>query len=268
MSIGYFGGNFDCPDVPNKSVQINEINNISESTVLEPVTYEDTEMREMTHQGLSAAVLEPMYYEDPEIGEILVYGDPFEVGVDLDDNQGDNIYNIQGDCGLVSVTNILRMNDVNVSEDEVVGRALDLGLCTYSEFNSPDVNGSTTVYERLQLLQSYGVNASVFENKNGDASLESIAEYVENGHGVNISINAGYAWDDPGAVGDGSSNHSIIVTGTARDPETSELKGLYVCDSGLTDQNSSAVFLSMDKLEKCYVDAYGSTVLVTDDEIR
>lgn len=241
MDASFFGGSFDKVDLP----EVNEI-----------------------PDALEGSALEPVIYETPEAGEVLVYGDPFEIGQSLDDMQGDNIYNAGGDCGLVTVTNMLRMAGVEVTEDEVVGNAINMGLCQYSEFNNPEDNGGTTAFDRQSLLRLYGINASIYEDKNGDASLDSIADYVESGHGVNISINAGYAWDDPSFIGDGSSNHSITVTGTARDPETGELKGLYVCDSGLTDCDSSAMFLSVDTLQECYIDTYGSTVLVTNDEIR
>jgi probable rRNA maturation factor len=51
------------------------------------------------------------------------------------------------------------------------------------------------------------------------------------------------------------------------DPETGELRGLYVCDSGMTGE-SSAVFLSVEKLKDAYLNANGASVLVTDNPIR
>lgn len=59
-----------------------------------------------------------------------------------------------------------------------------------------------------------------------------------------------------------------MVTGTVRDPETGALKGLYVCDSGLTDRESSAMFLSVEVLQDAYLDAGGTSALVTDNPIR
>ena len=78
-------------------------------------------------------------------------------------------------------------------------------------------------------------------------------------------MNAGYAWNDADYIGNPfATNHSIVVTGTARDPESGEVLGLYVCDSG---NGSSAMFLSCDTLEDAYVEANGAA-LVTNDVIR
>ena len=229
----------------------------------------EQEIMEMSAEDLESASLEPELTEVPEIGtDVLVGGDPYGVKDQLDDNQGDNIFNFQGDCGLVSVSNILTMAGIDSSEDSVVALAIATGLCSHSELNEPAHNGGTNVYQRQQLLEIYGVHSEIYDDKNGAASLDSIARYVDAGYGVNMSVNAGYAWDEPFAIGDGGSNHSIVVTGTAYDPDTGELIGLMVCDSGLTDRDSGARFLSVDVLKDAYVDAPRTTVLVTTEPIR
>jgi len=85
---------------------------------------------------------------------------------------------------------------------------------------------------------------------------------------VNMSVNAGYLWQDANAVMDGSSNHSIVVTGTVRDVKTGELKGLIVCDSGRTDIESNAMFISKEILKDAYEDAPGTSIMVTGEPIR
>ena len=237
-------------------------------------THEGT--TEVYHEGTTEVstanyeytVLEPAVYDIDGMGEIIVIGNPYELADKLDDCQGDNIYNFGGDCGLVSVANILTISGMEITEDEIVGRAIDLGLCDYSIFNNPEENGGTTALNRAELLKSYGIDCTITEDKETKGSLEYLAEMVENGHGVNISVNAGFAWNEPSAVGDGVSNHSIIVTGTARDPETGELKGLYVCDSGLTDSESGSLLLTVDELQDCYVDVPGTTAIITNKDIR
>ena len=219
-------------------------------------------------ESIEGALLEPQIMDIPEAGEVLVSGDPFEIGENLDDHQGDNIYNFGGCCGLVTISNLLTMAGFESTEDEVIGRAISMNLCYYDVFGNPADNGGTNVFQRQMLLQSYGISSTVFSSTTLGGSLDAIADYVEAGHGVNISVNAGYAWDDPNCIGDGSSNHSIVVTGTVRDPETGDLKGLYVCDSGLTDRDSDSMFLSVDVLQDAYLDAPGTSVLVTNDPIR
>lgn len=238
---------------------------------MESFTLEDAmEVREFPQNpdSVEGALLEPQLVDTPEAGEVLVSGDPFGVGEYLDDHQGDNAYNFGGCCGLVTVSNLLTMAGLESTEDEVIGRAISLNLCQYDVFGDPNQNGGTNVYQRQLLLQSYGISSTVFSSKEQGGGLEAIADYVEAGHGVNISVNAGYAWDDPNAIGDGTSNHSIVVTGTVWDPETGALKGLYVCDSGLTDRESSAMFLSVEVLQDAYLDAGGTSALVTDNPIR
>lgn len=215
-----------------------------------------------------AALLEPMMIMEPEVGEVIVFGDPFEVGQNLDDCQGDNEFNAEGNCGLLTITNMLRLGGFNVTESDVTRFALENNLCANGIWMDPSQRGGTSVSGRQEILARLGIESSFTYDTYGAGSLSEIARYVEQGHGVNISVNAGYAWDAPMCIGDGSSNHSILVTGTAYDPDTGELKGLYVCDSGLTDQDSKAYFLSVERLQDCYVDVPGTSLLVTDQPIR
>ncbi len=211
-------------------------------------------------------VLEPVLMDLPEAGEVLVSGDPFSVADQLDDNQGDNVLNAQGDCGVVSIANIVTLAGQECSEDDAIVKAVNLRLCNYSPEGDPSENGGTNVYARQRLLAEYGIPSTVMDGFNAP-SPEVIAQYVEAGHGVNLGVNAGYAWNDADYIDDGQSNHSIIVTGTIRDPETNELKGLIVCDSGLPGE-SSTKFLSIETLDMAYVHAPGSSALITDQPIR
>lgn len=226
------------------------------------------DLRELGQEDLESACLEQELTDVPGVGELLVGGDPFGIAPRLDDCQGDNFYNFQGNCGLVSVCNILEMAGIHTTEDEVVGRAIVLGLCTHSIFNAPTENGGTSVLDRKGMLESYGISAVILDSKSEAGSLEALARYVEAGYGVNISVNSGYVWDNPSFIGDGGSNHSIIVTGTAWDPDTGKLKGLFVCDSGSAEKPSAAKFLSVDVLQDAYRDAPGCTALVTTERIR
>ncbi len=219
-------------------------------------------------ESMESSSLEPQLMEIPGVGEVVIGGEPLEVAGELDDNQGDNFYQFGSDCGLVSVSNLLTMAGLESTEDEVVGRAIITGKCEYSEYSDPVDCGATNVYQRQELLATYGISSQVFSSTSSMGSLDAIASYVEAGHGVNIGVNAGYAWGDANYIGHGGSNHSIVVTGTVRDPETGDLKGLIVCDSGLTDQESNALYMPVEVLQDAYVEAHGTTVLVTDTPIR
>ena len=215
---------------------------------------------------LEGATLEPQLMDVDGVGEVLVGGDPFEVAPRLDDSQGDNVLDFHGNCGIMSVMNLCRMAGIEINEDEATILATRLRLCEFSS-DDPDACGGTTVLERQDLLEVLGISSTVFGA--GELGPEQLAELVEAGHGVNISMNAGVLWDEPSAYGNGESNHSIVVTGTVRDPESGALKGLIVCDSGLPgDGNSNAMFVPMDKLEEGYTNAIGASALITDDAIR
>lgn len=219
-------------------------------------------------EGLDAVSLEPELMDIPGVGEVLVGGDPFGIGARLDDEQGDNFYNFRGDCGLVSVLNILTMTGIETNEDEVVGRAIIMGLCDYSPMNDPECNGGTTVLNRKAMLETYGIATSILDGHSPGGSPEILAQLATAGYGVNISVNGGYVWDDPAAIGDGSANHSVVVTGGAWDRDTGEFKGLFVCDSYLVGIKSDAIFLSAETLQDAYVDAFGGFALVTDRPVR
>lgn len=215
-----------------------------------------------------AVLLEPEMITEPEVGEVLVFGDPYEVGKNLDDCQGDNEFDAEGNCGLVTITNMLRLGGYEITENDVTKYALENGLCSAGRWMDSSSRGGTTVIERQEILAHYGIESRYISDTHGASSLNEVARYVEQGHGVNISVNAGYAWDSPLYIGDGSSNHSVLVTGTAYDPHNGELKGFYVCDSGLTDRDSKAYYLSVERLQDCYVDAPGACMLVTNEPIR
>ena len=57
-------------------------------------TLSDLEQIEETEMAL----LEPEIIVELEVGEVMVFGDPFEVGQNLDDCQGDNEFNAKGNC--------------------------------------------------------------------------------------------------------------------------------------------------------------------------
>lgn len=205
----------------------------------------------------------------PELdGEYEVYGGPYELGEVLDDVQGDNVYDAHGDCGLVSITNLLRIAGSDVTEDDVVGYAIRSSLCNYSAFDPPGERGGTTTWEQRAILESLGFDTECFVPGEAGGSLEAMAGHVEAGKGVLIGVNAGYLWENADYIGDGRVNHTVLVTGTVRDPETGELRGFTVCDSGSSKSPSFANFVSVETMEDAYTNAFGADVIVTEKAIR
>lgn len=207
-------------------------------------------------------------HDIPGVETALVYGNPYEAAGHLDDCQGDNQLEAEGDCGLVSTSNVLNLCGVESNEESITEYAVQNGLCNYSRFLPPESRGGTTDSELCEILKANGVEASSFSAQSAEGSCESVAEDVESGHGVEIGVNAGYAWQDANYIDDGSANHEITVTGTVRDAQNGELKGFIVCDSGLPNGSGGSRFMSIETLRDAYENAPGASAIVTNELLR
>jgi Peptidase_C39 like family len=174
--------------------------------------------------------------------------------VDFNHPQGDNPYGFQSTCGLCSCGDILDQFGVNVTEADIVDHAVQNHECNIT--NDPEQSGGTSPENQVQILNDYGVPAHMEQSQ----SLEDLATDVEQGHGVIIEANAGYLWNQPQYLENGQSNHAVIVTGVARDPNTGEIQGFYVNDSG---DGQAAKFIDANTMTNAWVNT-GGTAVVTD----
>jgi hypothetical protein len=189
----------------------------------------------------------------PDGRETVVIGDVDGLA-DYNHKQGDNSAGFEGTCGLVSCEDVLRQFGVDVTEDNIVDHAAGSGECYVGD--DPEKSGGTSSESQAQILNDYGVPAHTESGQ----SLEDLAADVERGSGVIVSANAGYLWDDANAYDSGQSNHAVVVTGVARDPETGELQGFFINDSGT---GNSAQFVDASTMQAAYVETGGNAV-VTD----
>jgi hypothetical protein len=189
----------------------------------------------------------------PDGREAVVIGNP-EGCIEFNHQQGDNPYGYKGTCGLVSCEDVIRQFGIEVTEGEIVGYAIVNGLCNIS--SDPATSGGTTTSDQVQILNDYGIPA----HSENMSDLESLAAKIEQGHAVIIGVNAGVVWNDPQYYESGQANHAVVVTGVARDPETGEIQGFFINDSG---NNQSARLLDPATMEFGWLDAGGSCV-VTD----
>jgi hypothetical protein len=202
---------------------------------------------------------EPPSYMDvlPESGrEVVVVGD-VQGYRELNHAQGDNQYGFQGTCGLVSCQDVLGQFGVNVSEGDVVQFAVGNGLCSVTD--SPESSGGTSVETQAQVLSDAGVPAETVSG----ADLNDLAGWVAQGHGVIVEVNAGELWDNADAYANGDANHAIVVTGVALDPQTGQVEGYYINDSGRGFPSDSGRFVSADLMQQAWADT-GGTAAVTD----
>ncbi len=172
----------------------------------------------------------------------------------LNHRQGDNPEHFQGDCGLVSVEDVLRQFRAHVTEADVVTHAIQRGECQADP--AADQSGGTQPSQDAQILADYGVPAQV---KSGQ-TMEQLAVLVEQGRGVIIGVNCGVLWQIPADVGDGSVNHAVTVTGVALDPHGDGIQGFYINDSG---NGKSAEFVGTILMRVAWQDAGGWTVVTS-----
>ena len=163
----------------------------------------------------------------PDGRQALVIGDHKRFA-DYVHKQGD-YPGYRGTCGICSCEMVLRMFGKRVNEASLVAHAIDRGLCTTRRTDrNPDRCGGTTPRDRVQILADYGVEAYADQAK----SLEDVADKIEQGHGVILSVNAHALNDLPAWEWQyRTPNHAVAATAVARDEHTGELLGIYVNDS-------------------------------------
>lgn len=190
----------------------------------------------------------------PDGRETVVIGDVSKFA-DLNHQQGDNPYGFKEDCGLCSCGDVLDQFGVNVTEADVVDHAVKNHECNIIQ-DDPTGSGGTTVSDQVRVLNDYGVPAHAEQQQ----SLDDLAGDVERGSGVIIEANAGSLWDDASYFEHGQTNHAVAVTGVARDPNTGEIEGFYINDSG---NGQAAKFVDASTMTNAWVDT-GGTCVVTD----
>lgn len=227
------------------------------------------ELSEADYEKIGSFSPPEIRYDVEGVEAAIVSGDPYGAATYLDSVQGDEVEGALGTCGLTSVSNICKLDGLNVSEGDVVTYALENGLCRYDPW-SPADTGGTTEEQVVEILEHYGIDAHWHDA--ADCSDEQIAQMIEGGHGVMVGLDAGTLWGEAQytdtVYGQVVANHFITVTGVARDADTGEVAGYYICDSGRGLESDSCRYISVDMFHEACTDAYTGSVVVTDDPIR
>lgn len=189
----------------------------------------------------------------PDGRETMVIGDVAGTA-EFNHQQGDNAAGFLGTCGIVACEGVLRQFGVDATETTLVSHAIENDQCSVT--SDPEKSGGTTPETRVEILDDYGIAAHTESGQ----TLGDLAADVERGTGVIISANAGQLWNDPNAYEAGQSNHAVVVSGVARDPQTGEIDGFFINDSGTGEAGR---FVDAATMQAAYVGTGGRAV-VTD----
>lgn len=170
--------------------------------------------------------------------------------------QGNNEYGYEGTCGPTSIANTLNrlLESSGYSENDVLTFAVENQLCETN--GDPASSGGTTTEQFMEIydkLDIPGVEAECFDYDNA-LDADQIAERLDQGSVVNISVDSARLWDQTGDVtgsglfGGGDdvySDHWITVTGVDR--QDGGIAGFNIIDSG-----GGESYVDADKFNEVY----------------
>nr|WP_233171092.1 calcium-binding protein [Herbaspirillum sp. ASV7] len=192
----------------------------------------DTVLSSISHTlGAQIENLGLLDFSTPEKGiadgvDILVYGYP--KANELDYMQGNAVRDYAGTCALTSIANLAIQASQNLSEAQVVQRAIDNRWCVTDAAVSDYERGGSNYLGQRALLDSYGIRNGLMQGYNE----QGVANLIRGGRGVIISVNAGKLWGEDAYLDGGGANHVVTVTGVACDAITGAINGFYIADSG------------------------------------
>ncbi|MBQ7642298.1 MAG: hypothetical protein IJS67_00195, partial [Clostridia bacterium] len=186
--------------------------------------------------------------------ECYVFGTEGEIDKKFTGKQGNNNFGMQNDCGIACVAQILILSGKRVTENDVVRVAISEGLCNITD-TAMGTNGATSPFHRAVLLKKYNINSKV-----EIADYKKIAHYIERGHGIIVSVDAGLLWNNTTDIGVG---HAVVIYGTIHRANDGALIGFVVCDTGSGDMKK---YLTCAEFERIYY--YNRGINVTSEAIR
>lgn len=158
---------------------------------------------------------------------------------ELNFDQTDNKHNMTDTCGLAMTTQGLQdLGHADVSFDDVIDLGLERRLC--------DSNGSVSIDDVAELLGAFNEPAAVHRSQ----TVESLSEYVDNGHVVIAAVNAETVYGREPTSQVFGPNHAVFVTGVERTPD-GQIGGFYVNDSGgWGDSPTQPILIPPERMEE------------------
>jgi len=194
--------------------------------------------------------------------DVLVYGAP--KALELDYLQGDAVAGYEGTCGLTSVANLARQAGLDLTEADVVHRAIDRQWTVTSPFASNAQRGSTNYKYQIALLESYGIRVGIT-----DDGAEQIANLIKSSRGVIATVDASRLGADSSFSVRGFSGndfHMVTLTGVVCDAANGAVQGFYVADSGGNKVSNMTRYVTVDEWNRAHV--HGGYSIYTKAPVR
>ena len=181
-----------------------------------------------------------------------VFDHPFEANSGRICNQGSAYPSgPQDTCGCCSSATLINKAGGNTNEHNIVAFARNNGFC--------DNDGFTTADTIVQILSTSGVPSS---NTSG-TDLPSLANFVEQGRGVIIGVNARRF--DPTLYRQ-AGGHALVLESVIRDAQTNEIIEYVVSDSNRTNSVDAVRRVNARRLERAFSDL-GNQSITTNNII-
>lgn len=167
-------------------------------------------------------------FRDTTIGskQVRVYNTPLDTAANMILKQGRSLYQIQGDCGVVSCANIAIMSGILGMNEE---RALDIAMhCGNVDLNLnsilPGNRGATCADSREAILNHMGIPSSQLPCvPKSESTMNALQAAVIEGRGVIVSVDVERFWQ-----GTEKGGHAVTLLSVSEDGQT-----FYVMDTGI-----------------------------------
>ncbi|WP_406851298.1 calcium-binding protein [Herbaspirillum huttiense] len=222
-------------------------------------------LKPTTPEKLPAPTTMPAQRDKIDGKDVLVYGNPKSYQ-DLDYTQGDAVPGYQGTCTETSIANLLTIAGREVSEKDVVQRAIDNGWCDTNS-SDPHLRGGTLSGQQRQLLESFGMPVETMTNYDPN----KLAALIKEGKGVLIGVNNYQLWGanpNKALLDLINVNHMVNLTGAVYAADTGALQGFYIVDTGRGWPSDAARYVSLSELDKAAHFQFGCSVFYTVNAIK
>ncbi|WP_413456784.1 calcium-binding protein [Herbaspirillum huttiense] len=230
-----------------------------------PAPVQPSSLKPATPEKQPAPTTMPAQRDKIDGKDVLVYGNPKSYQ-DLDYCQGDAVSGYMGTCSETSIANLLMIAGRDVTEKDVVQRAIDNGWCDTVSSNPSQRGGTVFGMQRL-LLESFGMPVEAIT----DYDPNKLAALIKEGRGVLMGVNGYELWGgdlDKNLLELINVNHMINLTGAVYAADTGALQGFYIVDSGRGRSGDAARYVSLSELDKAAHFQSGCSGFYTVDPIK